>query len=299
LGTNLGSATKAVFGNIEAVINYSSPAQISVKLPVNTPARCKITVTTPAGTVSSPSDFEVAAEPVQPPKIKDFNPKAGAAGTNVTIIGAKFTGASRVLFGNIASNCIVNSDNQLTTSVPAGAKTGKITVVTQGGTDVGPIDFKVIISAPKISAFEPNKGTPGTKLAIKGDNLSGTNLKVVLAAKGTVFERERADTGRGAERMPAAAMGRERGASAAGGLTRRTMEETEIPGMFREKEEIEFPLQIISVADNFIVAIIPKIKFEVGEEMRFAETSGVEMHIRVRTDSGEDTSAESFNLILR
>jgi len=82
-----------------------------------------------------------------PPAIVSFTPTSGPVGTQVTISGASFTGATQVKFnGTAATNFTVNSDQQISATVPAGATTGKISVTTAAGTATSANDFTVIMT---------------------------------------------------------------------------------------------------------------------------------------------------------
>jgi glucose/arabinose dehydrogenase/lysophospholipase L1-like esterase len=94
------------------------------------------------------------------PQISGFNPTSGEIGTQVTITGMRFNGATEVTFNNSASSFIVNSDTEMVTSVPDGATTGKIGVTTPNGTDVSANDFTVTTSGghPTLTLIYPNGG---------------------------------------------------------------------------------------------------------------------------------------------
>ncbi len=69
------------------------------------------------------------------PKLSSFSPTSGAVGTVVTITGTYFTGTNSVKFNGVAATSFtVNSDTQVTVTVPTGAKTGSISILTPGGT---------------------------------------------------------------------------------------------------------------------------------------------------------------------
>ena len=78
------------------------------------------------------------------PTVDAFSPGAGPVGTTVTITGTGLSGATQVRFnGVLATNFGVNSDTRITAVVPTGASTGKITVVTRGGSDTSTNKFTV------------------------------------------------------------------------------------------------------------------------------------------------------------
>jgi glucose/arabinose dehydrogenase len=82
------------------------------------------------------------------PSISSFTPASGPIGTQVTINGNNFIGASSVKFnGTAAAVFNVVSAAQITANVPSGATTGKISVTTAGGTATSANDFTVTSSS--------------------------------------------------------------------------------------------------------------------------------------------------------
>jgi len=72
------------------------------------------------------------------------NPTSGAVGTTVNILGTNFVGVSGVTFHGIAATFTVKSKSEITTTVPTGATTGVVKVVTPGGTLSSNAPFKVV-----------------------------------------------------------------------------------------------------------------------------------------------------------
>lgn len=77
------------------------------------------------------------------PAVTSFTPRRGPVGTTVTITGSGFTGAVGVAFNGTPATFTVNSNTQITATVPAGATTGFITVDKARGTGTSATKFKV------------------------------------------------------------------------------------------------------------------------------------------------------------
>ncbi|MEO5802352.1 MAG: IPT/TIG domain-containing protein [Verrucomicrobiota bacterium] len=107
-----------------------------------------------------------------PPSITSFSPSVGRAGTNVVITGKNFVGATFVKFNSVSAlSYTVNSNTQITVTVPANASTGLINISTPGGQTFSSSNFVVM---PSIFSFSPYFGKVGTNVTIVGANLNGT-----------------------------------------------------------------------------------------------------------------------------
>ena len=87
------------------------------------------------GTVFS---LSMGLEPFVAPR-----PTSGKGGAKIVLLGAHLTGATAVQFDGTAATFTVNSNSEITTSVPTGALTGKITVTLPDGTLSSDVDFRV------------------------------------------------------------------------------------------------------------------------------------------------------------
>jgi len=70
-------------------------------------------------------------------------PRSGHVGEPIKILGNNLTSATSVTFNGIATTFTVNSSSEISTTVPAGATTGKIQVITPGGTLSSNVPFRV------------------------------------------------------------------------------------------------------------------------------------------------------------
>ena len=144
-GQGFSSSSIVRFGGVRATaINISANSPyfagatfLTAKVPAGA-LTGSVTVTTGATTLTSNQIFRVK------PQVVSFDPPSGSVGTQVTITGTGFTQTNGVGFGdNVPAEFTVNSDTQVTATVPTGAKTGPVGVVTKGGTAISTATFTV------------------------------------------------------------------------------------------------------------------------------------------------------------
>jgi hypothetical protein len=137
--------------------------------------------------VGAPSAFAAA------PTITSFSPTCGQAGTAVIITGTAFQDApsavSSVTFnGTAATTFTVNSDTQITATVPAAATTGPIAVMDSEGTATSTASFVVATAAgPCITSFTPTTGNPGTVVTLTGAGFTGATAVTFGGVAATTF----------------------------------------------------------------------------------------------------------------
>ncbi len=178
LGTNLTGATKVTFGGVNAVFKVVSASLITATVPVGALIGL-LEVSSPKGPYDSPGYFLVT------PQIKSFTPLNGKMGTSVVITGVSLTGTTAVTFGGAkATSFTVNSDTEVTATVPAAALTGKIAITT-ATTATSSATFDV---TPQITSFSPTSGPVGTKVTITGDSLTKTTKVTFGGVAATTFK---------------------------------------------------------------------------------------------------------------
>jgi hypothetical protein len=181
MGSNFAAITAVQFNGVNAAsYNVISSSSITAVVPVGATSG-SISVTNVAATGSSTQAFAVVSG------IGNFAPMAGVVGDLVTITGGGFTGATAVKFNTTqATTFTVNSDNQITATVPSGATTGKITVVTGQSTFTSVASY-TIEKAPTISSFTPTNGKVGASVTISGSNFIGVTTVSFNGVSATTF----------------------------------------------------------------------------------------------------------------
>jgi|HubBroStandDraft_6_1064221.scaffolds.fasta_scaffold73729_2 uncharacterized repeat protein (TIGR03803 family) len=131
------TGTKAVsFNGVNATPLSVTDTYLTVKVPSGAKTGT-VTVVRPSGNLNSLQQFKVT------PTISSFSPSSGKVGTIVTINGTGLTQTTKVTFGMKAATFKFISDSKVTATVPSGAKTGKVTVTTAGGSATSSGTFTV------------------------------------------------------------------------------------------------------------------------------------------------------------
>jgi len=163
--------TSVKFNGVSATFTINNPHKITATVPAGA-TDGPISATNPDGTGTSANSFDVTPSPV--PTITSFDPSSGPVGTSVDITGTGFFGASAVTFNTTTAMFTVDSNTQITATVPAGATTGTIRVTTPGGTAVSATSFTVTAGLT-ITSFDPTSGVIGSSVVITGTGFTGAN----------------------------------------------------------------------------------------------------------------------------
>ncbi len=161
-GTGFSGATAVLFnGHPAASFRVDSDAQITAVAPAGLGSG-PLAVTTPAGSAYSTANFAILG-------ISSFAPPQSGYRNGVTLTGAGFTGATDVRFnGASAPVFTVNSDTSVWASVPIGATTGPLVVVTPDVILTSTTDFVIVGTR----SFSPAHGYPGTIVTLTGKGFS-------------------------------------------------------------------------------------------------------------------------------
>jgi uncharacterized repeat protein (TIGR01451 family) len=161
-GVHFLTATGVSFNGLLGQYFNPSDNQIMVNAPAGV-------TTGPLTILSSQGNFTTSSNFFVPPAITSFSPATGRAGTNVTLTGANFLGATAVTFAGVGSSIISGTNTSMLVSVPAGASSGPIRINTPAGSFTTATNFKI---QPLITSFSPGFGSPGTQVTVSGANLN-------------------------------------------------------------------------------------------------------------------------------
>jgi thymidylate kinase len=184
-GTGFTQTTSVKFNGVVATYTVNSDTEIAATVPAGATSGY-ICVFTPGGhDCTGPDRFKVT------PDVISFTPTQGTVGTPVTITGTSFTGATAVTFNGTAAAFTVNSDSQITATVPVGATTGKIAVTTPSGRARRTLSS---CEALKRRMTAPGKGVEGDHRSLGADRTGQDPNKGLLHPELAVlfgaFDRE-------------------------------------------------------------------------------------------------------------
>ncbi|MBH0024910.1 IPT/TIG domain-containing protein [Salinibacterium sp. SWN248] len=186
-GTGFTGATGVTFdGDAGTSFTVVSDTEITVSTPAHVIGVVDVIVqNTPSD--SSPGTFSYQAAPTVSSIAPDEGPLAG--GTEVTITGTGFTGATGVTFdGDDGTSFTVVSDTEITVTTPAGTVGAAAVVVEHPAGDANAGDF-TYVAAPTVSAMSPDLGpiAGGTAVTITGSGFTGATGVTFDGDAGTSF----------------------------------------------------------------------------------------------------------------
>jgi len=172
-GANFDNITGVSFNGVAATFTVKSSTSIEATVPAG--ARVgTIVVTSAAGAGSSSNVFSVT------PAAISISPSSAIVGATVTIRGSGFTDVNSVAFHNgVTAAHSVNSDTEITATVPQRAVSGDVIISNGAGTTN--IAFTVL-SLPVLNSVNPSSAKASAHIIISGSNL---NLVTQVTIGGT------------------------------------------------------------------------------------------------------------------
>ena len=169
----ISGGTTVKFNGVTASAQVTADTQIQAVVPSGSKSG-PISVTTSVGTATTTNLFVIFGSG---PVITDASPGSGSPGDQITLTGVTFTGATAVRFNGTTAVFSVTADTQIIATVPVGATTGPISVVSPQGTGFSDFHFVVTHGEPVVTGFTPVKGAPGDSVTVSGLNFTGaTNV---------------------------------------------------------------------------------------------------------------------------
>lgn len=197
-GTNFTGATAVTFGGV-AVQGFSvdSATSITALTAGHAAGTVDVVVTTPSGSGTGTNAFTYQGAVTVTSVTPNSGPTSG--GTNVTITGTNFTGATTAVFGaGLASNFVVVNSTTITATTPVrggnigGAVNVSVSSPSGGGTGTNLFTY---IASPTVTSVGPNSGPAagGTSITITGTDFTGATA-VTIGGSAAAFSVVNATT---------------------------------------------------------------------------------------------------------
>ena len=173
-GTDLDLVTKVTFGGNKggAILGGGTTTQIVVKVPVSATEDVVIFGTAADKTVTWSNVLELVK-----PTVTAISPTDAKAGDIITITGNDLDLVTNVKFAGDVEAAVSNATlNQLTVTVPVGAKTGPLTLVLKNTSEVTIVqELNILVATNAVITSMPAMAGPGDMISIVGQNLNELN----------------------------------------------------------------------------------------------------------------------------
>ena len=167
-GTEAARVTVA-FGGTNAAVVSAAPTELVVTIPEGATSGHVAVTAGGVGPVLSATEFQV----MTPVSVARVDPRAGDIGERVTLTGTGFSptlGENTVQIGTIAAHVVAATPTELVVEVPEGARSGAWTVAVTGSGNARTREPFMVTLRPHITALEPERGIPGTRVTLRGTN---------------------------------------------------------------------------------------------------------------------------------
>jgi IPT/TIG domain len=173
------AGTVSIGGITVSTFTVVDDTRITLVTPAHIEGDAAVTVTNPGGTSPAGPVFTYLT-PGSTTVVNGLSPARGpaAGGTRVTITGTGFTGAFRVLFGDLEATDVVVLDDSTVTAVSpeydaAGGNVHVQVVGPAGASAIGPdseYGYLPLTDLPALASFSPQVGptTGGTRITVRG-----------------------------------------------------------------------------------------------------------------------------------
>jgi hypothetical protein len=165
IGSGFTGMNRASIGGGAVPFTFVSDSEVTLTV-TNTAASGNIEITTPGGSASSSSYFDLTFL-----SITGIDPSAGPVGSVFDVFGSGFTGIAAASVDGVPATFSFIADNVVSVTVPKGAASGAVHILTPNGLAVSPINYNV--TTLTLSSFAPTSGPVGSQVTVTGTGFAG------------------------------------------------------------------------------------------------------------------------------
>ncbi len=170
-------------GGRNAPVVSAAPGEVVVTVPGDAQTGRVAITANGIGPVESSTDFTVLV----PVSVARFEPRSGDVGDRVTLTGTGFspTPADDQVSLNAQRATVVSATpTELVVEVPPGARSGQWSVEVAGNGQARARDPFMVTLRPHITAVEPDRGVPGSRVTLRGRNFPTDRALVSVRLNG-------------------------------------------------------------------------------------------------------------------
>ena len=160
--------SRVYYGNIRLQpISRKGDELIVIRIPKNPRPRAPLWVRNSSGEAKSPQKFTALVYPT----VANVRPRRGYAGTRVTLNGNLLEHTNRLMINDTPLTIISKDSRRIVAEIPAGARSGWISMSAYGQTERTRYRFDVL-GGPEFGSFYPQTARPGDTVTIEGRNFN-------------------------------------------------------------------------------------------------------------------------------
>ncbi len=177
------SRVSVTVGGRNATVVSAAPGEVVATVP-NDAQTGRVAVTASGiGPVESSTDFMVLV----PVTVARFEPRSGDVADRVTLAGTGFSTVATenaVTLGAQRATVVSATPTELVVEVPPGARSGQWNVVVANNGQARARDPFMVTLRPHITAVEPDRGIPGSRVTLRGTNFPTDRALVSVRLNG-------------------------------------------------------------------------------------------------------------------
>lgn len=172
----------------QTLIGWAALPSLQANVPIGAPGKRFCAAENARNTLISTygwtftGDFRFCPAPV----ITSFTPTSGVTGTEITITGTNFTGATQVYVGSTPSASYTVVDATTITAIVGNGSSGALSVWTPDGGDFSDDSF-TFYDVPTLDSFTPTSAESGVTVTITGTNFTDATSVIFGGVAATSF----------------------------------------------------------------------------------------------------------------
>ncbi len=175
-GKHIDDSCRVRFNGRPLKILQWSPTELKVRIPPKGASDKFVVLKSGFREITLDAMFHV----LRPPKIRTYQPRQAGAGDTIVVYGSNFHPGDKVYLGALEMPRKSFKPDRIELTVPGEARTAHLILKREGKQQARaqkPLD--ILLAAPTITDFQPDRGEPGTMIRVEGRNFEpGDHIRI-------------------------------------------------------------------------------------------------------------------------